>query len=229
MELQMGAGPLLEGKIKQVFIAVLSPLVRLLAAAGLHPNTISFAGFLLSVAAGLTYSTGSFLPAAILVAASGICDSLDGLIARSSGRETSFGAFLDSTLDRIGELFVFLGLVWFFSNGSVHDSQSPVTVVLIILAIEGSFMVSYIRARAEALGISCTKGLMQRPERMVLLIVGSILGSVPVIGLISVKVTIYCLALLTNLTVIQRIHHTRKEMMSKSGTYHSHGKQDFRS
>lgn len=211
----MGAGPLLEGRIKQIFTASLSPLAKLLAGAGLSPNTISFAGLLLSAAAGLAYSLGLFLSAAFLVAASGICDSLDGLVARRAGKTSGFGAFLDSTLDRLGEVFIFIGLVWFFSSGSDYSNQSPMMVIFIILAIEGSFMVSYTRARAEALGISCAKGIMQRPERMVLLIVGSLLVSVPAIGLVAMKITIYLLAVLTNLTVIQRIRHTRKEIIMR--------------
>ncbi len=225
----MGAGPLLEGRIKQIFTASLSPLVRLLASAGLHPNTISLVGVLLSGTAGIMYSVGLFLPAALLVAASGICDSLDGLLARSSGKASSYGAFLDSTLDRVGEVLVFLGLAWFFSSGSSHYSQSPITVFFIILAIEGSFMVSYTRARAEALGISCMEGLMQRPERMVLIIGGSLLGSLAAIGVVAIQITIYCLAVLTNLTVVQRIIHTRNEMTRKSHPYPSNGKRDCQS
>ncbi|NCO60114.1 MAG: CDP-alcohol phosphatidyltransferase family protein [Deltaproteobacteria bacterium CG_4_8_14_3_um_filter_51_11] len=224
----MSAGPLLEGRIKQIFTASLSPLVRLLAGAGLNPNTISFAGLLLSAVAGLAYSLGLFLSAAFLVTASGICDSLDGLVARRAGKASGFGAFLDSTLDRLGEVFVFLGLAWFFSSRSAYLNQSPIIVIFIILAIEGSFMVSYTRARAEALGISCTNGLMQRPERMVLLIVGSLLGSVPAIGLVSVKITIYLLAVLTNLTVIERIRHTRKEMTMRNGPFPSDKMRDYR-
>ena len=155
----------------------------------------------------------------------GTCDALDGYIARKTGKDSRFGSFLDSTLDRFGEMFIFMGLAWHFSGvaayvagheGNAVDFPSPLTVMFIILAIAGSFMVSYTRVRAEALGISCRIGLMQRPERLTLLIIGSIPGFVPVIGPFVMKSTIILLAVLTNYTVIQRVVHVRNQLIEKN-------------
>jgi len=96
------------------------------------------------------------------------------------------------------------------------DFQSPLTVLFIILAIAGSFMVSYTRARAEGLGVNCEVGLMQRPERMTLLIIGSLVGSVPVIGPILMKLTLLLLAVLSNFTVLQRMVYVRKQLLKKN-------------
>jgi CDP-diacylglycerol--glycerol-3-phosphate 3-phosphatidyltransferase len=188
---------------------------------GVHPNALSITGLILSILAGLVYSTGSFFWGAWVLGLAGICDSLDGRLARQTEKSSRFGAFLDSTLDRFGEMFVFLGLAWHFSGGAAllrmdsadpSQSQSPTAVTFIILAVAGSFMVSYTRARAEGLGVDCTVGWMQRPERVVLLIIGSLLASIPVIGQFVMMLTLLLLAILANVTAVQRIYHVRKKL-----------------
>jgi CDP-diacylglycerol--glycerol-3-phosphate 3-phosphatidyltransferase len=219
----------LSDKIKQRYMRVIGPVGNLFARLGVHPNALSIAGLILSVLAGLVYSTGSFFWGAWVLGVAGICDSLDGRLARQTEKSSRFGAFLDSTLDRFGEMFVFLGLAWHFSGGAAlfpmeaadpSPSQSPAAVTFIILAVAGSFMVSYTRARAEGLGVDCTVGWMQRPERVVLLIIGSLLASIPVIGQFIMMLTLLLLAILANVTAVQRIYHVRKKLTPETQVTH---------
>jgi CDP-diacylglycerol--glycerol-3-phosphate 3-phosphatidyltransferase len=141
------------------------------------------------------------------------------------GKDSPFGAFFDSTLDRFSEVLVFLGLAWHFSGGAVFwnfkagrssDIQSPLAVLFIILAIAGSFMVSYTRARAEGLGVSCTVGLMQRPERITLLIIGSLAAAIPGIGHFVLKLTLLLLAVSSNVTALHRMIYVKRELYRKT-------------
>lgn len=208
-------------KNRDRYLKVVSPVGRFIAATGIHPNVLSVTGLILSAAAGLVYSTGAFFWAAWVVVAAGICDTLDGLIARQTGKASTFGAFFDSTLDRYSDMFLFLGLAYYFSGGAgilgLPVSQDagkthPWTVLVVFLAMTGSFMVSYARARAEGLGISCRGGLMQRPERITLLIIGSLLGAIPAIGQVLLKCTLLLLAVSANLTAIHRILYVRNRI-----------------
>ncbi len=155
----------------------------------------------------------------------GTCDALDGQLSRQTGKTSRFGAFFDSTLDRFGEVFIFMGLAWHFAGGAsflpgaaekAPEFQSPLAVLFVIMAIAGSFMVSYTRARAEGLGINCTVGWMQRPERITILIIGSLLGSFPVIGLFLMKLTVLVIAILSNFTAFQRIVHVRRQFLREN-------------
>jgi CDP-diacylglycerol--glycerol-3-phosphate 3-phosphatidyltransferase len=216
----------LSEKNKERYLRLITPVGNILARTGVHPNIISLLGLFLSAVAGLLYATGSFFWAAWVVLLAGTCDALDGQLARQSGKETRFGAFFDSTLDRFGEVFMFAGLAWCFAGGPFfyetrHDFsslQSPPAVVLIILTIAGSFLVSYTRARAEGLGIHCNIGWMQRPERITLLIIGSLLGSIPAIGVFLMKLTLLFLAVLTNFTALQRMLHVRSQLLREEQT-----------
>ena len=198
---------LLTNRIKEGFRRLVAPIGNFLVRLGIHPNILSFAGLLFSLIAGLIYSAGYFIWGACVVILAGICDILDGQIARQTGKDSLYGAYIDSCLDRFGELFIFLGLAWYFS--ALHPS--PLTILFIIMAIAGSFMVSYTRARAEGLGVDCKLGWMQRPERIVFLIIGSLLACLPVIGIILMKATLLLLAILSNLTAIQRIIYVRNQ------------------
>jgi CDP-diacylglycerol--glycerol-3-phosphate 3-phosphatidyltransferase len=215
----------LSEKNKERYLRIITPLRKVLARLGVHPNILSITGLILSVVAGFVYSLGSFFWAAWIVVLAGTCDALDGELARQTGKNSRFGAFFDSALDRYSDGFILMGLGWFFAGGPVLfggggetsvGNQSPWAVVLIILAMAGSFMVSYTRARAEALGLQCKVGLMQRPERITLLVIGSLLGSIPVIGLIFVKVTLLILALSTNITAIHRMIHVKNQFLGES-------------
>jgi CDP-diacylglycerol--glycerol-3-phosphate 3-phosphatidyltransferase len=207
---------------RQRYLRVVSPIGYALVRNGVHPNALSVLGLLLSVAAGVIYSTGSFFWAGWAVALAGTCDVLDGQIAREGKKSSRFGAFFDSTLDRFGEIFMFLGLAWYFAGGRWSDQagadlDSPWAVFLVVLALAGSLMVSYTKARSEALGVECKVGWMQRPERMTLLIIGSLLGALPVFGVVLMKVTLVLLAVLSNVTAVQRIWHVKEQLLKDPG------------
>ena len=178
-------------------------------------------GLALSAGAGVLYSQGRFFWAAWVVLFAGICDTLDGQIARQTNKNNPFGAFFDSTLDRYSDMFLFVGLAYYYAGGTslsleIHGQASPWTVVVIILAIAGSFMVSYTRARAEGLGVQCKAGMMQRPERITLLIIGSLLGSVPAVGPLLMKLTLVVLAVSVNLTALYRMYYVRNHLAHES-------------
>lgn len=200
---------------RQRYLRIISPLGNCFLRAGVHPNILSVLGLVFSLFAGFLYSSGSFFWAGWVVVLSGTCDVLDGQLARESGKASRFGAFFDSTLDRFGEIFMFLGLAWYFAGGrwtqegGGGDLESPWTVFLVLLALAGSLMVSYTKARSEALGVECKVGWMQRPERITLLIIGSLLGALPVLGELLVKTTLFLLAVLSNITAVQRIWHVK--------------------
>ena len=215
----------LSEKNKERYLKIITPLRKVLTKLGVHPNILSITGLILSVVAGFVYSLGSFFWAAWIVVLAGTCDALDGELARQTGKNSRFGAFFDSALDRYSDGFMLIGMGWYFAGGPVLlgsggeasvGNQNPWIVVLIILAMVGSFMVSYTRARAEALGVECKVGLMQRPERITLLVIGSLLGSIPVIGLIFVKVTLLILALSTNITAIHRMIHVKNQFLREN-------------
>jgi CDP-diacylglycerol--glycerol-3-phosphate 3-phosphatidyltransferase len=213
---------LISQRNRERYFKIVGPVADLFARAGIHPNMLSIAGLLLSIGAGLIYCHGSFFWAAWVVVLAGICDTLDGRIARQTNKKSNFGAFFDSTLDRYSEMFVFIGLAYYFSGGRPFlmppqaggsPEVSPWTVTAIIFAIAGSFMVSYTRARAEGLGMECKAGMMQRPERITLLVIGSLLGSIPVAGIILLKLLLLALAISTNLTAGYRIMFIKNRML----------------
>ena len=144
--------------IKDRYEAIADSIAGVLMRFKVSPNALTLLGLILSGVAGVFYSTGSFFWGGCLVLLSGICDALDGTLARKAGMASRLGAFIDSTFDRIGEIFIFLGFIWYFSGGHrvisstdnyFSEVQSPITVLFIILAVTGSLMVSYTRARAE--------------------------------------------------------------------------------
>jgi CDP-diacylglycerol--glycerol-3-phosphate 3-phosphatidyltransferase len=192
------------------FLTVIEPIAKLLINLRVHPHIITVAGLLISILAFNFFRLGLFFYAALMVILAGACDVLDGRLARETKQITKFGALMDSTIDRYSEVLMFLGLAIFF-----HDKQTYI-VYLIILAITGSFMVSYTRARAEGLGIECKVGLMQRPERMTYLAIGSILGSIPKTKNIVLILTIWFIAIFANITVVQRIVFIRNKLKNLS-------------
>lgn len=174
------------------------PVVRGLARLRVHPNVVSVCGFLGVAMAGMAIGMGRTFLGGVLLALFGPLDAVDGLLARRTNRASTFGAFLDSTLDRYAEIALFLGLTFHFLRlGSVAG------VLLSLLTLGGSLMVSYTRARAEGLGLSCKVGLFTRFERLLALTLGLLTGWVlPVLA---------ALALLTHLTAFQRILHVYRE------------------
>ncbi len=150
---------------------VTQPAVKLLAKTGVTPNTITWLGFLITVGAAALVVTGNLFAAGFVVLFAGIFDMLDGALARITNRVTRFGAVLDSTLDRLSEAVLLLSILVIYTRG-----QQVAESLLVGIALFGSLMVSYIRARVEALGIECNVGLFTRPERVVILALGLLLS-----------------------------------------------------
>ncbi len=175
----------------------------------LTPNAISLTGFVLNlVAAVLVWERLFFLGGVAFVVGS-VMDTLDGRYSRMSGKGTPFGAFLDSTLDRVEEGVVLTAVAGYFASSG--NSEGAAAVVIAVLA---SLMVSYTRARAEALGVECKVGLATRPVRVVILSIGLIFARGASLGDFQLlEPAVYVLAALSLLTVAQRIRHVRRELV----------------
>ncbi len=182
---------------------IIDPLTRWLIRAGVHPNAITTLGFVVTLVSGLFYHMDHVRTAGLFVLLGGVCDIFDGRVARESGLASKFGSFYDSTLDRISEIVVFLGLASLY-NTIRPDVEDVAMIYVIFLAMGGSLMVSYTRARAEGLGLNCSVGFMQRAERIVLLGFGSLIFGLAWNGLV-LDVIIILVAVLTNITAIHRI------------------------
>ena len=169
-------------------------VVRWLQSAGISPNTISYMGFFLTGLSALILAAGYFRWGAIVLLIASIFDMLDGALARATAQSSVFGAFLDSTLDRYSESITFLALAYYFSG--VPGSRTEVMLIFVIII--GSLMVSYTRARAEGLNVECKAGMLQRPERVILLIAGLLIGWLQPI--------LWVMAILTNISAGQRIY-----------------------
>lgn len=179
---------------------------------GISPNFITVAALLVSAVAACAFGMGYFLTAGCLLFAAAVFDTLDGTVARLTGRSTLYGALLDSTLDRYSEFFIFFGLIVYFRNDWIFFFIMP--------ALLGSMMVSYIKARAESLGQTRTVGLMQRPERLTVLFFGAVLNPLsPFISKgfpdIMLKSSLILLAVLTNVTAIRRLLEGKKDLDPK--------------
>ena len=161
---------------------------------GVTPNAVTYTAFVFTVVISIPLAMGAFRIGGALLIVASLLDLVDGSLARATAQSSKFGAFLDSTLDRYSESVTFLALTFYYSG--IPDSQWE--IVLVFLTVVGSLMVSYTRARAEALNVECKEGILQRPERIFLLIVGLITGWMLPVLLI--------MAVLTNGTAIQRIY-----------------------
>ncbi len=148
-----------------------TPTVRILSKTGVTPNTLTVTGFLVSVAAGVLIAKGYFLAGGLVVLFAGAFDLLDGPLARATGKTTKFGGFLDSTLDRLSEAAVLAGILAFYAY---HKEMWE--CLLAYATFVGSVMVSYLRARAEGLGVKCEVGIFTRAERVVVMSIGLIVG-----------------------------------------------------
>jgi phosphatidylglycerophosphate synthase len=173
-----------------------SPLGPIAKRIPLSPNILTIVGFLITVVAALVIPNNLRL-GGVLILIGGIFDMLDGIVARTGGKTTRFGAFLDSVLDRYSDAFIFLAIAWYLDKNGNHTGAFISLGTLI-----GAFLISYARARSEGLGESCNTGIMERPERIILLIFATITGwLVPVL---------WIMLILTHITVVQRVYHVWK-------------------
>jgi len=163
----------------------------------LTPNQVSVVGLVLTFLAASLVAIGDLRWAGAVLVFAGTCDILDGALARSSKASYPYGAFLDSTLDRYAEGAIYLGLAAYFV--SAGGAMQRWLVLATLAALAGSFLVSYVRARAQSLGFTCESGLFARPERVVATVVGLIFGGT------VLYIVVFLLALVTNVTALQRI------------------------
>ena len=178
----------------------------------LTPNAISIAGFVLNVAAALLVTQRLFFLAGVAFIVGSVMDTLDGRYSRMSGKGTLFGAFLDSTLDRVEEGVVLAAVAGYFAARG-DDFAAAMCVV----AVLSSLMVSYTRARAEALGVECKVGLATRPVRVVVLSIGLVFAKGASLGDFELLApSIYVLAALSTFTVIQRVWHVKRELAAEA-------------
>ena len=175
---------------------ITQPVVRLLAKTPITPNAITWFGFLLAVGAAAFITTGHLFAAGFVVLIAGFFDILDGALARRTNQTTRFGAVLDATLDRLAEAVLLLGILFLYAR-----EQSVAEILLVGLALLGSLLVSYIRARAEALGLECDVGLFTRAERVFVLALGLLLNQIDNALVIALAI----IAIFSFITVGQRL------------------------
>ena len=190
-------------ELKRVSRTYAETPARWLGRLGLTPNALTVIGSLLTASVGVLIAQGWFVAAGVCLWLFSATDTLDGALARATGRVTVFGAFLDSVCDRYAEAAVFFGIAWYY-----QATVNPRGVALTYLALVGSLMVSYARARAEGVGLRAAEvGWFQRPERIVLLGVGLLLTPFFPIAL---ELVLAALAILTTITVLQRVRHVAR-------------------
>jgi CDP-diacylglycerol--glycerol-3-phosphate 3-phosphatidyltransferase len=177
---------------------IIDLIVRVLALSRIHPNVLTFLGLVINIVAAYLFAAGNFRAAGLVVIGAGLFDMVDGRVARETNRVTRFGGFFDSVLDRYSDLALFMGLLVYYAS-----INRFFYIVLTAIVMTGSVMVSYTRARAECTIPKCKVGFLERPERVVLIILGALFDRMaPVLWVIAV---------LSNLTVVHRMIYTWQE------------------
>jgi len=183
---------------------ITNPVVGILSRSGIKPNALTFINLALNIVAAYVIAGSHFVLGGVLVLVSGLFDLLDGALARFTGQTTRFGAILDSTVDRISEAAILCGLlIWYIPK------EAKIEIVLILAVLIGSFLVSYIRARAEGLGLQCQIGLFTRAERVIVLAIGLLVN--------QVFIALCVLAVFSYITVVQRLLYLWKQTKFKGG------------
>ena len=176
-------------------LRITNPVIGILGKSGIKPDALTFTGLAINIGAAYVIATGHFPLGGILILVAGLFDLLDGALARFAKKTTKFGAILDSAVDRISEAAIFCGLlVWYMPGRS--------EILLIFAVLIGSFLVSYIRARAEGLGLECKGGLFTRAERVIVLAVGLLVN--------QVIIALWILVVFVYVTVVQRLVYLRR-------------------
>lgn len=196
------------------YLRVIDPVANWLVKRGVHPNTITIIGTLCTVAGGVIYAMGHISTGGWFLGATALFDVLDGTVARRSNKSSTFGAFLDSTLDRVADGALLSGLAVFYALNPAHHNVPMVVVCL--AGLIGAYLTSYIRARAEALGLDAKVGMVQRPERIVLLSVPQAFFGLAFNGLILGLIVVF-LTVTAWITVLQRMHFVYRQTNSRGG------------
>jgi len=192
------------------YLRLIEPVAALLVRLRINPNTLTTIGTACTVSGGLAFATGHIMVAGWIIGLTAIFDVLDGIVARRSGRSTVFGAFYDSTLDRVADGAVLGGIAWFFATDAGHKNLPIFGIAL--LGILGTFLVSYTRARAEGLGVDAKVGVMQRAERIVILSVPQAFFGLALGGWVLASVVVI-LAVTAWITAVQRMLYVRRRTL----------------
>jgi CDP-diacylglycerol---glycerol-3-phosphate 3-phosphatidyltransferase len=187
------------GLIGTICMFPLRAIIRACVVLRIHPNVLTFVGVLINVLAAWALATGRFVTAGAIMIAANIFDFIDGKVAREMGMESAFGGFWDSVMDRFSDLALFLGLVYLYS--SVHRTDY---VVITVIAMIFTVLTSYARARAESVVAQCKVGFMERPERIVLFMIGAFTNRMAAV--------MWVILVLSILTVANRIFYTWREL-----------------
>ena len=197
------------GLIGNVCMFPLRAIIRLSVALGIHPNTLTLIGVLINVAAAWALGNDRFLLGGVIMIVANIFDFIDGKVAHLTGKSSDFGAFWDSTLDRFSDIALFLGLIYLYA-----DLRRTDYVMVAALAMMFSIMTSYARARAESLIAKCKVGFMERPERIVLFMIGAFTNRMAAV--------LWVILILSIVTVANRIHYTYLALNNKPVPRGSH-------
>ena len=189
-------------RLRSLLTPIVDAIARVLVKLGFSPSGLTIIGVLVACVAAALIAQGMLAAGGVVMLIAGVFDMFDGAVARMTNRATKFGALFDSVMDRVSEAVVLLGLLWFYL-----DDGEQLGAVLVYVSIVGSTLVSYVRARAEGLGIECKGGLMQRPERVASLGIGIIVGQwwEP-----AVLIVLGVIAVLTVVTTVQRVVETAR-------------------
>ena len=186
------------GGIGKFFGKIIRKIVEILALSRIHPNVLTFIGLVINIWAAVLFAAGRFRAAGFVVIGAGLFDMVDGRVARETNRVTRFGGFFDSVIDRYSDLALFMGLLVYYAS-----INRFFYIVLTAIVMTGSVMVSYTRARAECTIPGCKVGFLERPERVVLIIIGALFD--------RMAAALWVIAVLSNLTVIHRMIYTWQE------------------
>src|SRR5437660_8252147 len=186
------------GGIGSFFGKIIRKIVEMLALSRIHPNVLTFIGLVINVWAAFLFAAGRFRAAGLVVLGAGLFDMVDGRVARETNRVTKFGGFFDSVLDRYSDLLLLMGLLVYYAS-----INRFFYIVLTAIVMTGSVMVSYTRARAECTIPKCKVGFLERPERVVLIIIGALFDRMAPV--------LWVIAMLSNLTVVHRMIYTWQE------------------
>jgi CDP-diacylglycerol---glycerol-3-phosphate 3-phosphatidyltransferase len=199
---------------RALFNRLMTPLAAALVRAGISPDAVTLVGTL-GVAAGalVFYPVGKLLIGTVVITAFVFCDTLDGTMARLAGRPSSWGAFLDSTLDRVGDAAIFGGLVMWYFGGGDHRT----TAVLALTCLVAGALVSYAKARAEGLGMTANVGIAERADRLVVVLLATGLVGLGVPRVV-LTVVLALLALASGVTVVQRMLEVRRQSLPSTPT-----------
>ncbi len=214
--------PLIPSVVEQPFSRALDPWVKIIARSGVTPNTVSTIGFVSNVVAALLLFAGQFVLAGVFVLCAGVCDMIDGKLARLTKKNTVYGAVYDATMDRAGELAIYTGIGAYLIEHNMH-----ISALIAVLAVGGSVLISYVRARAESYQVQCTVGILRRGDRIFLFGIGALLSfldgffrepiqqvvfwfDAPInVPPMPLTLMLYAIALLAPVTVAQRLRYIK--------------------